>query len=142
MQASSVAGAAEMRRVAALDHVGDSQARVNRPNLQRSAVGLFWYMKMFRLTVMLVLAGFVGNGVVAAEPLAAAVSGNDGKDGKLVFVTGSRIPKKVKVKAIGTNTTSPVRVYTRAEIDRMGRFTTEGILAQDPSVTIIGNGSH
>jgi hypothetical protein len=33
-------------------------------------------------------------------------------------------------------------VYTRAEIDRMGRFTTEGILAQDPSVTIIGNGSH
>ncbi len=73
------------------------------------------------------------------EPLAPAVAGTEEK---LVFVTGSRIPQRLRVKAIGTNTTSPVRVFTRAEIDRTGQFTTEGILAQDPSVRIIGNGSH
>ncbi len=66
----------------------------------------------------------------------------DAKDDKLVFVTGSRIPKRVQVKAIGTNTVGQLRVYTREEMDRTGRFTTEGILAQDPSITIIGNGSH
>ena len=83
-------------------------------------------------------------GIASADPLAPAVEGTKNKDGKdkVVFVTGSRIPKRVTVKAIGTNTTSPVRVYTREEIERTGRFTTEGILAQDPSVTIIGNGSH
>ena len=75
------------------------------------------------------------------DPLAPAVLGTETKD-KLVFVTGSRIPQRVQVKAIGTATTSPVRVYTREEIDRIGRHTTEGILAQDPSVRIIGNGSH
>ncbi len=73
------------------------------------------------------------------EPLAPAIAGTEEK---LVFMTGSRIPQRLRVKAIGTKTTSPVRVYTRAEIDRTGRFTTEGILAQDPSVRIIGNGSH
>ncbi|MEP6601312.1 MAG: hypothetical protein ABJB49_05810 [Nitrospirota bacterium] len=76
------------------------------------------------------------------EPLAPAVAGTEEK---LVFVTGSRIPQRLRVKAIGTKTTSPVRVYTRAEIDRTGRFTTEGILAQDPSLRILNGtaaGSH
>lgn len=103
-------------------------------------------MKTLKLAIGMAVVSLVGIGITAADPLAAAVTGNDkGKDGKgdeLVFVTGSRIPKRVQVKALGTNTTTPVRVYTRAELDRTGRFTTEGILAQDPSITIIGNGSH
>lgn len=103
-------------------------------------------MKTLRLTLGMAVVGIVGIQIAAADPLAPAVAG-DAKKGdkdKLVFVTGSRIPQRVKVKAIGTATTSPVRVYTRAEIDRTGRFTTQGILAQDPSVTIIGSsgGSH
>ncbi len=70
------------------------------------------------------------------EPLAPAISGSKkyGDGTKLVFVTGSRIPQRVKVKAIGTATTSPVRVITREEIDRTGKFTTRGILTQDPSI--------
>ena len=99
-------------------------------------------MKKLQLALGLVAVSLVG--IASADPLAPAVEGKKNKDGKekAVFVTGSRIPKRVTVKAIGTNTTSPVRVYTREEIERTGRFTTEGILAQDPSVTIIGNGSH
>ncbi|CAN5548654.1 hypothetical protein BH18VER2_BH18VER2_04550 [soil metagenome] len=101
-------------------------------------------MKTLKLACGMAVVSLVGIGIAAAEPLAAAVQGKEkDKEGKekLVFVTGSRIPKRVQVKAIGTNTVSPVRVYTRAEIDRTGQFTTAGILAQDPSITIIGNGS-
>jgi hypothetical protein len=101
-------------------------------------------MKTSKLILTIAVASFVSGGIAAADPLAPAVAGKAkaGEKEKLTFVTGSRIPQRVTVKAIGTSTTSPVRVYTRAEIDRTGRFTTEGILAQDPSVTIIGNGSH
>src|SRR5437870_5301886 len=101
-------------------------------------------MKTLKLAVGIAAVSIVGAGISAAEPLAQAVSGkkDEAKGEKLVFVTGSRIPQHVKVKAIGTNTTSPVRVYTRAEMDRTGQFTTQGILAQDPSVRILGNGFH
>jgi hypothetical protein len=54
-----------------------------------------------------------------------------------VFVTGSRIPQKVKVKPVGTTTVSPMSNWTRREIDQTGRVTTEGVLAQDPSVRVI-----
>ncbi len=96
-------------------------------------------MKTLKLTLVTVVVSLVGIGVVTADPLATAVAGKkkgEGEREKLVFVTGSRIPQRVIVKAIGTNTTSPMRVYTRAEMDRTGQFTTEGILAQDPSVRI------
>ncbi len=103
-------------------------------------------MKTLKLALGIAVVSLVGIGIAAADPLAPAVLGQkkdkDAKDDKLVFVTGSRIPKRVQVKAIGTNTVGQLRVYTREEIDRTGRFTTEGILAQDPSITIIGNGSH
>ncbi len=100
-------------------------------------------MKTLKLALGIAVVGIAGIGISTAEPLAQAVAGkkDDGKRDKLVFVTGSHIPQRVKVKAIGTNTTSPVRIYTRAEMDRTGQFTTQGILAQDPSVRIIGNGS-
>ena len=101
-------------------------------------------MKTLKLALGLTVVSLVSMGIVAADPLAAAVTGKkkDGKREKLVFVTGSRIPQKVQVKAVGTNTASPVRVYTRAEIERTGQFTAQGILAQDPSVQIFNGGPH
>ncbi len=103
-------------------------------------------MKTLKLTLGTAVVSLVAIGIAAADPLAPAVTGEkkkkDGKNEELVFVTGSRIPKRVEVKAIGTNTVGQLRVYTREEMDRIGRNTVEGILAQDPSVTIIGNGTH
>ncbi len=103
-------------------------------------------MKTLKLALGLAVVSLVGINMAVADPLAAAVTGKkkekDGKEDKLVFVTGSRIPKRIEVKAIGTNTVGQLRVYTREEMDRTGRFTTAGILAQDPSITVIGNGSH
>ena len=98
-------------------------------------------MKKLQVALGFVAVSLVGVGIVSADPLAPAVQGKK-NEGKTKFVTGSHIPSRVTVKSIGTNTTSPIRVYTREELDRTGKFTTEGILAQDPSITIIGNGSH
>ncbi|SRR6266487_5533768 len=91
-------------------------------------------MKMLKLatigTSLLVFS------VIAGE---AVASPNDqpGDRYAYVFVTGSRIPQKVKIKTIGTKTVSPVNVYRRREINQTGRFTTEGALeALDPSVQV------
>jgi hypothetical protein len=58
---------------------------------------------------------------------------------KLVFVTGSLIPQRIKVRRIGTTTVSPVRVIDRQEIDWTGRRTTAGAVINDPSARIIGH---
>ena len=89
-------------------------------------------MKTLKLTLGIAAVSMAGIGISAAEPLAKAVDQPD----KLVFVTGSYIPQRVKIKAIGTDTTSPVRVYTRAEIERTGRPTANRILVQDPAIRI------
>ncbi len=54
-----------------------------------------------------------------------------------VWVTGSRLPQKVKIKPIGTDTASAMSVWTRREIDQTGRQTTEGVLALDPDLQIM-----
>ena len=58
---------------------------------------------------------------------------------KLVFVTGSLIPQRIKIRRIGTTTVSPVRVIDRQEIDWTGRRTTAGAVINDPSARIIGH---
>ncbi len=95
-------------------------------------------MKTLKLALGIAVVSLVGIGIGSAlPPLAPAVLGKNTK--KPVFVTGSLIPQYVDVKAIGTNTVSPVRVYTRAEIDRTGQFTAARILVQDPAIQIIGH---
>ena len=93
-------------------------------------------MKTLKLAVGIAVMSIAGLEIAAAEPLAKAVAG---QPYKLQFVTGSRIPIRVEVKAIGTDTTSPLTVYTRAQIDRSGQFTTARILAQDPAINIVGS---
>ena len=53
-----------------------------------------------------------------------------------VWVTGSRIPEKVKISPIGTNTVSAMSVWDRRQINQTGRGTAEDVLRQDPSVSI------
>jgi hypothetical protein len=55
-----------------------------------------------------------------------------------VWVTGSRIPQRVIISPIGTTTFNSLSVWDRRQINQVGpgRFTTEGVLRNDPSVTI------
>src|ERR1700745_3975764 len=56
-----------------------------------------------------------------------------------VFVTGSMIPKRIKIEPATTTTTSPIRFIDQLEIDSTGRFTTAGAFVNDPSVRIINH---
>src|SRR5438874_1008166 len=89
----------------------------------------------------LVLAAATGFGAAAfAEPngdYPSLKGERPRQQPKYVFVTGSMIPQKITVKSIGTATASQLRVIKRSEIDRTGRFTTEGVIAQDPSLRVI-----
>jgi hypothetical protein len=58
---------------------------------------------------------------------------------RTVFVTGSLIPQRIKLKSIGTTTVSPIRIIDRREIEITGRLTTRGALAADPSISTIGH---
>jgi len=60
-------------------------------------------------------------------------------DERTVFVTGSLIPQRIKLKPVGTATVSPIRIIDRREIDQAGRRTTPGILIVDPSVRVVGH---
>jgi hypothetical protein len=74
------------------------------------------------------------------DPLANQPSERNQKiEERAVFVTGSLIPKRIKVRRIGTTTVSPVRVIDRTEIDQTGRPTTPGAFVNEPSVSVIGH---
>ena len=97
-------------------------------------------MKSLRLMTAAILLAMVA--AVSATKASARDQRvhSDDQSYAYVMVTGSSIPQKVRIKNIGTNTTSPIRVYDRAEIDKTGRFTTEDVLRQDPSLTVHGFG--
>ena len=89
-------------------------------------------------------------GVVSALSLAVAVSvsaqpndknapktNDDGYEERLVYVTGSLIPKKVRVKKNTPNTAENVRIYSQHDLERTGSATTGGALQKvDPSIQV------
>jgi outer membrane cobalamin receptor len=87
--------------------------------------------------VLLVLLGMSVANVSARSP-----RDNDSANDEYayVMVTGSNIPQRVKIKRIGTLTTSPIRVFDRHEIDQTGAFNTEDVLRHDPSILVHGFG--
>jgi hypothetical protein len=86
--------------------------------------------------VTLVSVVAVAGGTASAQPPREKSSDNYA----YVFVTGSNIPQRVKIKRIGSLTTSPITAYDRDDIHKTGRFTTEEVLRQDPSLKVHGFG--
>ena len=79
-------------------------------------------------------------GAVFADPSINRTEAHDGKAKEVaIFVTGSLIPQRVKVRRVGTTTVSPVRIIDRREIDQTGRLTTPGALINEPSLRVIGH---
>ena len=79
-------------------------------------------------------------GTVLADPnVNQAAKPKQKVEVRMIFVTGSLIPQRVKLQPIGTKTVSPVRIIDRHEIDGSGRFTTPGAFVNDPSVRVIGH---
>src|SRR5204863_6785360 len=92
-------------------------------------------MKTSRLVKAAVLLLILG--VATTEAFASPQRDQTGDRYVYVWVTGSRIPQKVKISPIGTNSFSAMSVWDRRQINQTGRITTEGVLAQDPSVRVI-----
>jgi outer membrane cobalamin receptor len=93
-------------------------------------------------TLIAVAVGVALVSIVALTKASARTPHNNSDEDQYAYVTvtGSNIPEKVKIKSIGTLTTSPVRVFKRHEIDQTGAFNTEDVLRHDPSLKVHGFG--
>ena len=91
------------------------------------------------LVVSLIATGILVSSALGGKPIDHQSNTNKSSDERTVFVTGSLIPQRIKLKRIGTTTISPVRIIDRQEIDATGRQTTRGALVADPSVRITGH---
>jgi hypothetical protein len=88
----------------------------------------------------ILIATTMAAGTVLADPTANQAPKRKQKvEEQTVFVTGSLIPQRIKLRPIGTKTVSPVRVIDRHEIDWIARPTTPGAFINEPSVRIIGH---
>jgi len=90
------------------------------------------------------VAGLLGTVILVSSALGDKPIDHPSKNKKqsneqTVFVTGSLIPQRIKLKRIGTTTISPIRIIDRQEIDATGRQTTRGALIADPSVRVVGH---
>ena len=82
------------------------------------------------------LTGFAGSRVEQIY-----VKQNVPSDEALIYVTGSRIPQRVKVWETGAATAWPVRIIGQHEIElnHTGQRGTADIFATEPSARIIGH---
>ena len=85
------------------------------------------------------LAVSVLSTVIIVSPALGGKAIDQPANERTVFVTGSLIPQRIKLKPIGTATVSPIRIVDRREIDATGRRTTRGALIADPSVRVLGH---
>jgi hypothetical protein len=83
-------------------------------------------------------AGLLASAAFAGKPAGQASEQKKQVGEETIFVTGSLIPQRIKLKPIGTTTVSPVRIIDRREINATGRRTTRGVLIADPSVRAVG----
>lgn len=90
------------------------------------------------LRISVVGTGLIATGLFASATLAGKPVDQQQNE-RTVFVTGSLIPQRIKLKSVGTATVSPIRIIDRREIDSTGRQTTRGVLIVDPSVRVTGH---
>ncbi len=107
--------------------------------MQSSKIVLEFIMRPLKCLLLVLVSALCFSSVVSGgTPYSNGliVTANKGK-AVSVMVTGSHIPQTVVLKSVGTATESPLRVIGRSEIDHTGRFTTPGILSQEPSLQIL-----
>ena len=76
---------------------------------------------------------------LAERPLDQTPRSGEKVEEQTVFVTGSLIPQRIRLRPIGTATQSPIRIIDRRKIDQTGRHTTPGAFVNEPSLRILGH---
>jgi hypothetical protein len=99
-------------------------------------------MKMLKimksLTALLILS-VVATTAFAGPQRVEQAPPQKGERYAYVWVTGSRIPQKVKISPIGTPSFSALSEWDRRQINQTGRSTAADILRHDPSLNVIGH---
>jgi hypothetical protein len=106
-------------------------------DLQRQPAGVFWVVKSVLAAGVTIL--IAASASLADTPVNGSTERKEKVTEQTVFVTGSLIPQRIKVRHVGTKTVSPISVVDRAAIDATGRQTAPGFLVNEPWVRIIGH---
>jgi len=106
-------------------------------DLQLELAGVFCVVKSVIAAGVTVLIATSAS--LADTPVKGSQERKEKVTEQTVFVTGSLIPQRIKVRRVGTTTVSPIRVIDRQEIDAAGRQTTAGALVNDPSLRVLGH---
>jgi hypothetical protein len=86
--------------------------------------------------VLLLVSAVATSAFAGPQNNQVQVTQNRGERYAYVWVTGSRIPQKVKISPIGTASFSALSEWDRRQINQTGRGTAEDILRQDPSISV------
>jgi hypothetical protein len=108
------------------------------------------YLERFQIMKISSIVKSVAVGLILSVPATTAFAGGQKVEQVVVpppavaagyayvWVTGSRIPQRVVISPIGTTTFNSLTVWDRRQINQVGpgRFTTEGVLRNDPAVSV------
>ena len=92
---------------------------------------------IFSGAAILVVASVLAGTLLADPPIKQTSKRKQKVEERAIFITGSLIPQRVKLRPIGTTTVSPIRIIDRREIDQTGRRTTPGAFVNEPSLRVI-----
>ena len=91
-------------------------------------------MKLAAVLLLVATSAFAG-----PQSNQVQVTQNNGERYAYVWVTGSRIPQKVKISPIGTLTQSPLSEHDRRQINWTRGGTVQQALGNEPSVSFRGH---
>jgi len=90
------------------------------------------------MAALLIMSVVATSAFAGSQNNQAQVTQNRGERYAYVWVTGSKIPQKVKISPIGTLTQSPLSEWDRLQINRTSAGTAAEVLRHDPSLRVIG----
>ena len=89
-------------------------------------------------TVLLLVSTVATSVFAGSQNNQVQVTQNTGERYAYVWVTGSRVPQKVKISPIGTLTQSPLSEHDRRQINWTRGGTAQQALGNEPSVSFRG----
>ncbi len=90
------------------------------------------------MAALLILSVVATSAFAGSQNNQVQVTQNRGERYAYVWVTGSKIPQKVKISPIGTLTQSPLSEYDRRQINRTRGGTVQQALSNEPSLGFRG----
>jgi hypothetical protein len=95
--------------------------------------------KLIKTAGLVSILAFAGTALAGSQRVEKVVPINGQPGYAYVWVTGSRIPQKVKISPIGTLTHSPLSEYDRRQVNWTRGGTAQQALSNEPSLSFRGH---